>query len=57
MLATIARFCVRRRRWVLAAWMLLFVAGIAIGGMVFSRLHDSNGGAGTESVQGSAIVQ
>src|SRR5690349_22964485 len=57
MLATIARFCVRRRRWVLAAWMLLFVAGIAIGSMVFGRLHDSNGGAGTESVQGSAIVQ
>src|SRR6516164_740169 len=57
MLATIARFCVRRRRWVLAAWMLLFVAGITIGMMVFGRLHDSNGGAGTESVQGSAIVQ
>jgi hypothetical protein len=38
MLATIARFCVRRRRWVLAAWMLLFVAGIAIGSMVFGRL-------------------
>src|ERR1700759_799460 len=56
MLATIARFCVRRRRWVLAAWMLLFVAGIAIGSMVFGRLHDSNG-AGTESVQGSTIVQ
>ncbi len=52
MLATIARFCVRRRRWVLAAWMLLFIAGITIGSMVFGRLHDSNGGAGTESVQG-----
>ena len=57
MLATIARFCVRRRRWVLAAWMLLFVAGITIGSMVFGRLHDSNGGAGTESVQGSTIMQ
>jgi RND superfamily putative drug exporter len=57
MLATIARFCVRRRRWVLAAWMLLFVAGITIGMMVFGRLHDSNGGAGTESVQGNNIMQ
>ena len=25
--------------------------------MVFGRLHDSNGGAGTESVQGSSIMQ
>ena len=57
MLATIARFCVRRRRWVLAAWMLLFIAGIAIGSMVFGRLHDSNGSAGYESVQGYNIVQ
>jgi len=57
MLASIARFCVRRRRWVLAAWMLLFIAGITIGMMVFGRLHDSNGGAGTESVQGSTIMQ
>ena len=57
MLATIARFCVRRRRWVLAAWMGLFIAGVTIGMMVFGRLHDSNGGAGTESVQGSTIMQ
>jgi RND superfamily putative drug exporter len=57
MFATVARFCVRRRRWVLGAWMLLFVAGVTIGSMVFGRLHDSNGGAGTESVQGSAIMQ
>ena len=57
MLATIARFCVRRRRWVLAAWMLLFIAGITIGMMVFGRLHDSNGSAGTESVQGSNLMQ
>ena len=29
MFATVARFCVTRRRWVLAAWMLLFVIGLA----------------------------
>jgi RND superfamily putative drug exporter len=57
MLATIARFCVRRRRWVLAAWMLLLVAGITIGSMVFGRLKDSNGSAGTESVRGYNIMQ
>ena len=57
MLATIARFCVRHRRWVLAVWMLLFVAGIAIGSMVFARLHDSNGSASYESVQGYNLVQ
>ena len=57
MLATIARFCVRRRRWVLAAWMLLFVAGITIGMMVFGRLTDTNGGSGTESMQGYNIMQ
>jgi RND superfamily putative drug exporter len=57
MLATIARFCVRRRRWVLAAWMLLFIAGITIGMTVFGRLHDSNGGAGTESVRGYNLMQ
>ena len=34
MLATIARFCVRRCRWVLAAWMVLFIAGITIGKFV-----------------------
>ena len=57
MLASIARFCVQHRRWVLAAWMLVFVAGIAVGLMVFGRLHDSNGGAGTESVQGFNMIQ
>jgi hypothetical protein len=43
MLTSVARFCVRRRRWVLAAWMLLFVAGIAAASMLFMRLTDSNG--------------
>ena len=29
MVATVARFCVRRRRWVRAAWLLALAAGIA----------------------------
>jgi putative drug exporter of the RND superfamily len=56
MFATVARFCVRYRRWVLLAWMLLFIAGIAIGSQVFSHLKDSNGSSGAESVQGSDIM-
>jgi RND superfamily putative drug exporter len=34
-----------------------FIAGITIGTMVFGRLHDSNGGAGTESMQGYTIAR
>jgi RND superfamily putative drug exporter len=56
MFATVARFCVRYRRWVLLAWVLLFVAGIVIGSQVFSRLKDSNGSSGAESVQGASIM-
>jgi putative drug exporter of the RND superfamily len=56
MLATIARFCVRNRRWVLLAWVLLFVVGIVVGSQVFNRLKDTNGGSGAESVQGSSIL-
>src|SRR5439155_15462080 len=56
MLATIARFCVRNRRWVLLAWVLLFVVGIVVGSQVFNRLKDTNGGLGAESVQGSTIL-
>ena len=56
MLTTIARFCVRRRRLVLAAWMLLFAAGLAGAMMLFNRMTEANGGASSESVQGSAIL-
>jgi len=56
MLATIARFCVLNRRWVLLAWVLLFVVGIVVGSQVFNRLKDTNGGSGAESVQGSSIL-
>jgi putative drug exporter of the RND superfamily len=56
MYAAIARFCVQYRRWVLAAWVLLFVVGIVIGSGVFHRLKDSGAGSGSESAQGSAIL-
>ena len=55
MYASVARFCVRYRRWVLAAWVLLFVAGVVIGSQVFSRLKDTNSGS-SESARGAAIM-
>jgi len=56
MFATIARFCVAHRRWVLAAWMLLLVIGLAAGAMTMSRLKDSGGSGSSESARGAAIV-
>jgi hypothetical protein len=35
-LAGFARFSVRHRRAVLVSWLVLFLAGIALGGQVFS---------------------
>jgi uncharacterized membrane protein YdfJ with MMPL/SSD domain len=56
MFATIARFCVTRRRWVLAAWVLLLVIGLAAVLPLFGRLKDSSGATGSESARGAAIV-
>src|SRR5262249_48002129 len=56
MFATIARFCVNRRRWVLAAWMLLLVIGLAATLPLFKHLKNANGAPGAESSQGAAIV-
>ena len=55
-LARVARTSVRRRRWVVAAWVLLFVVGIAAGGQLFMRLKDSSGSSGTESGKGAAVL-
>jgi RND superfamily putative drug exporter len=52
----LGRFCFRHRRAVLIGWALLFVVGIAVGGMVFGRLKDANGGASTESIKGFNIL-
>jgi RND superfamily putative drug exporter len=55
MLARIARFSVRHRRLVAAAWAVLFVAGIVIGGGVFERLDPDVGDVeGTESARAEA---
>jgi RND superfamily putative drug exporter len=54
-LARIARFSIRHRRLVAAAWVVLFVAGIAVGGGVFERLSPDVGDVeGTESALAAA---
>src|SRR3954447_26154453 len=56
LLAKLARVAVRRRRTVLVAWLVVFVAGIAIGSQVFSRLRDSNP-SGSESAYGASLLK
>ena len=55
MLRRLARFSLRHRRLVAAAWVALFLTGIAIGSNVFDRLDPDVGDvAGTESAQAEA---
>jgi putative drug exporter of the RND superfamily len=56
MFATVARICAARRRWVLAAWVLLLVIGLGAGAMTFNRLKDSGGSGSSESARGAAIL-
>jgi putative drug exporter of the RND superfamily len=56
MFATVARFCITRRRWVLAAWMLLLVIGLAAVIPLFGALKNSGSATGSESARGAAIV-
>jgi len=53
---TLAQFAVRHRRAVLAAWFVAFIAGIALGGQVFGRLKDTNGGS-SESAYGASLLK
>jgi putative drug exporter of the RND superfamily len=58
MLRRLARFSLRHRRLVAAAWAVLFVAGIAIGSGVFDRLDPDVGDvAGTESARADARLR
>ena len=55
MLRRLARFSLRHRRLVALAWVVLFVAGIAIGSGVFERLDPDVGDVeGTESAVAGA---
>ena len=56
MFATVARFCVAHRRWVLAAWTLLLVIGLAAGALTFKLLKDAGGNSSSESARGAAIL-
>ncbi|HEX2160083.1 MAG TPA: MMPL family transporter [Actinomycetes bacterium] len=58
MLARIARFSLRHRRLVAVAWVVIFVAGIALGSGVFGRLDPDVGDvAGTESARAEARLR
>jgi RND superfamily putative drug exporter len=58
MLRRIARFSLRHRRLVVAAWAVLFVVGIAVGSGVFDRLDPDVGDIeGTESAEAQARLQ
>src|SRR5215472_3095974 len=56
MFATVARFSATHRRWVIAAWMLLLVIGLAAVIPLFGRLKYANGSGSSESARGAAIV-
>ncbi|HWD43888.1 MAG TPA: MMPL family transporter [Actinomycetota bacterium] len=58
MLRRLARFSLGHRRLVAAAWVVLFVAGIAIGSGVFDRLDPDVGDVeGTESARADARLR
>jgi putative drug exporter of the RND superfamily len=48
-------FCVRRRRLVLVAWLLVGVAGVLASGPVFGRLEGGGASRRFESIQGSDL--
>lgn len=56
MLAALGSWSCRRRRWVMAAWALLFVVGIALGSQVFGHLKDSIGSSRNESIKGLNLM-
>src|SRR3954465_3759466 len=55
MYARLGRACFEHRRAVLLSWLAVFLVGIVVGGGVFGRLKDSNGGSSTGSVKGFNI--
>ncbi len=58
MFAWLGRFAYRRRWWVLAAWAVVLVAGIALGGQLFDRLRTVDGmRADAESVRADRQVK
>ena len=52
---TVARFCARHRRGVLAAWILLIMIGMAAAVPLFGHLSYAAGGS-SESARGAAIL-
>jgi putative drug exporter of the RND superfamily len=55
-LGRLGAFCARRRWYIVAVWIVLFVIGMVVGSQVFVHLKDSNGSSTAESVQGFDIA-
>jgi RND superfamily putative drug exporter len=55
--SAIGRLCLRHRRAVAAAWLLVLVLGVTVGSQVFSRLSPSAAAAGMESIQGFELLE
>ena len=56
MFLRLGRFCARRRWVVIAAWVVVFLLGIGIGGQVFNRLDNGGGSTALEAVRGSILL-
>jgi RND superfamily putative drug exporter len=57
MYARLGRFTYRRRRLIVGAWMVLLVAGVAIGSNVMTRMStEMHGAAGSDSVAVHQVV-
>lgn len=56
MLGRLGRFCQRRRRLVLMAWVLLVAVGFGVGGQIFDRLEPTRGGSASESIRGLELL-
>jgi putative drug exporter of the RND superfamily len=56
-LARLGGVAYRRRRWVVAAWIAVLVAGIAVGSSVFDKLGDPGGNEGSESQRAYALMR
>src|SRR4051794_3739904 len=55
-LAHLGRLVVRYRWLVVGLWAVVLVAGVTVGGRVFSHLHDADGTASAESVRGMKVL-
>ncbi|MGI8693940.1 MAG: MMPL family transporter, partial [Geodermatophilaceae bacterium] len=56
MLGRLGRFCERRHRLVLVAWVVFIAVGFGVSGTVFDRLEPTRGGSESESIRGFDLL-